>query len=178
MKKTLWIIVAIIISGLFISHSYSQGNVAILIYETYFKNVVRISIINAASSGNEDEDIASIEQLNIIKNEMRNIVIIKKYTNNPNYGGAFKNNNFRLMCITVKIKEKKHKVREILYSTHDAVMIAREDDIFPDKKPQKFGEKIAVYEFKIPPRVNDLIKQCENRLPKEGFYFNTWTEKF
>jgi hypothetical protein len=57
-------------------------------------------------------------------------------------------------------------------------IIAREDDIFPDKKPTKFEEKITVYEFKIPQKVNTLLKQCENRLPKEGFYFNTWGENF
>ncbi|TCL53331.1 hypothetical protein EDC14_10962, partial [Hydrogenispora ethanolica] len=142
MKKILLIIITILTSGFFISYSYSQGKIATSIYETYFKNIVRISIIKAAPSSNED--IANIEQLDIIKNEMKNIVILKEYTNNPNYGGTFKNENFRLMYIFVKIGEKKHKAIELLYSTHDAVMIAREDDIFPDKKPQKFGEKIAV----------------------------------
>jgi hypothetical protein len=59
-----------------------------------------------------------------------------------------------------------------------AKLFPKRFEILSDKKHQKFGEKIAVYEFKIPPRVNDLLKQYENRLPKEGLYFNTWTEKF
>jgi hypothetical protein len=74
------------------------------------------------------------------------------------------------MFIFVKIAEKKHKAVELLYSTKDSIIIAREGDIFPAKKPTKFEEKITVYEFKIPQKVNTLLKQCENRLPKERFY--------
>lgn len=175
MKKILLIIV-MITSGFFISYCYTQGNIADLIYKTFFKNIVRISIIQVSSNCNED--IANVEQLNNIKNEMKSITIIKKYTTNPNYGGAFKNKEFRLMYVFVKIAEKKHKVLELLYSTNDAIMIAREGDIFPDKKPKTFDDKITVYEFKIPQKVNTLIKQCENRLPEGGFYFNTWGENF
>jgi hypothetical protein len=173
MKKIL-LIIAILTSGFFISSSYAQRNVAALIYKTFFENMVRISIIKAAPLSNKD--IANVNQLNIIKNEMRNIIILKKYTTNPNYGGIFKNENFRRMYIFVKIEEKKFKVVEMLYSTKDEIMIAREGDIFPDKKPTKFEEKITVYEFKIPQKVNTLLKQCENKLPKEGYFFNAWSD--
>ncbi|MGD8401983.1 MAG: RHS repeat protein [Bacillota bacterium] len=47
-------------------------------------------------------------------------------------------------------------------------------DIFPEKRPTKFEEKITVCEFKIPQKVNTILKQCENRFPKEGFCFNSW----
>jgi hypothetical protein len=171
MKKILLLIV-ILTSGFYISYSYAQRNVAALIYKTFFENMVRISIIKAAPSSNED--IANVNQLNIIRNEMKNIVILKNYATNPNYGGVFKNEKFRLMFIFVKIAEKKHKAVELLYSTEDAIIIAREGDIFPEKRPTKFEEKITVCEFKIPQKVNTILKQCENRLPKEGFYFNSW----
>jgi hypothetical protein len=72
MKKILLLIV-ILTSGFYISYSYAQRNVAALIYKTFFENMVRISIIKAAPSSNED--IANVNQLNIIRNEMKNIVI-------------------------------------------------------------------------------------------------------
>jgi hypothetical protein len=175
MKKIL-LLFLIITSSFSICHSYAQKDIVALIYKTYFENIVRISIIQASSNCNED--IANVHELNIIKNEMKNIIILKKYTANPNYGGVFKSNDFRLMYVFVKLAEKKHKVLELLYSTNDAIMIAREDDIFPDKRPKTFDDKIIVYEFKIPQKVNTLIKQCENRFPEGGFYFNTWGENF
>lgn len=152
----------------------NQENIANLIYKTYFKDIVRISIVKAAPSINKD--IVDIKQLNIIKDEMENITIIKEYTADPNYGGVFKNENFRLMFMFVKIKEKKHKVFELLYSTKDAVMIVRASDMFPNKKPKSFEEKISVYEIKIPQKVNTILKQCENELSEEGFFFNTWSD--
>ena len=154
--------------------NYNQENIANLINETYFEEMVRISIIKAAPSINED--IVDINQLDIIKDEMRSINILEEYNIDPNYGGVFKNGDFRLMFVFVKVEEKKHKVLELLYSTKDAIMIVRAGDMFPDKKPKTFEEKISVYEFVIPQRVNNLLIQCENKLPKEGFFFNTWSD--
>lgn len=164
----------IVILASMLGCNYNQENIANLINETYFEEMVRISIIKAAPSINED--IVDINQLDIIKDEMRNITILEEYTTDPNYGGVFKNGSFRLMFIFVKIEEKKHKVLELLYSTKDAIMIVRAGDMFPDKKPKTFEEKISVYEFAIPQRVNNLLIQCENELPKEGFFFNTWSD--
>ena len=64
--------------------------------------------------------------------------------------------------------------------TNDKTMIVRENDLLPNgpKMNLELGGKITVYEFKIPEVINNILKKCEDQLPKEGFFFNTWDEDF
>jgi hypothetical protein len=164
-----------LISSVCLGCNYKQNKISDKIYKTFFQNLVGISIMTTEGTLDLNINTKDINEINTIREGMRNIYILNEYTSAPNYGGVFKNEKYHLILLLTKIGEKKYNILELLYSTKDAVMIAREGDMFPDKKPKTFEEKISVYEFKIPQKVNTLLNQFESRLPKEGF-FNTWTD--
>jgi len=149
---------------------YNQVEISDRIYKTFFQNIIGISIMTT----DNDLDIRDTNQINTIKTEMRGIKIVKKYSSILNEREVFINENFRLMLILTKINSKKNKVWQALCSTKDSIMIVREGDLFPDKRPKKMGEKLFVYEFKVSQKVNNLLKQRENNISKKGFFFNTW----
>jgi hypothetical protein len=118
-------------------------------------------------------DIDDLNEVNIFKEEVKNFELVDKYTGKPNYGSVFKNENYRTMLIRVK-KNDKPILLEVLYSTKDKVMIVRESDLFPETSKNS-GDEITVYEFKVPSKVNQMIKNHEKQLPEEGFFCNTWS---
>jgi hypothetical protein len=173
MKKLLPLLLLICVDLFGCNFGYAKTND--LIYQTFFKNIVRVNFFKVSPASNID--VSSPEVINLIKEEMTNSAIIKKYSSRPEYGGIFKNESYRLLLIVVKIADKKYKGYELLYSSGNGIMIARESDIISGVK-EKLGEKITVYEFKIPEKVNKLLKKHEEELPEDGFFLNTWNEKF
>jgi hypothetical protein len=175
--KRFSLVFVFLISSICLGCNNEQDGISSKVYKTFFQNLVGISIMTTESKI-DLINTKDVNKINTIKDEMRDISILKEYSSAPNYGGVFKDEKYRLIFLLTKIGDKKYKVLELLYSTKDAVMIAREGDMFPEKKPKTFEEKISVCEFEIPQKVNTLLKQCENRLQKEGFFFNTWGENF
>jgi hypothetical protein len=54
------------------------------------------------------------------------------------------------------------------------MIIARKKDIISGFKDESFSI-YTVFEFKISKVVNEILKKHEAMLPKEGFFYYSWT---
>lgn len=154
-------------------------NVNEKVYEVFFENLVRMSLVTV--SPDENEDIVG-DELDLLKTELKKIKFIKRYSSKPNYGGIFRTTDYRLIFLFVKQKNSRYKVMEILYSTRDKILLIRENDLFPNKAkfPKNIEEdgNINVFEFEISERANQLIKIHESKLSSDGLFIHTWPEQF
>lgn len=148
----------------------SETEIKTKVYETFFKKIMKAGIPKIMP-----ENIVIIEgnEIQIFKDDMKNIDNIEEYTSDSAIGTNFKN-DFRLLYIHTEQTLKENKFLALLYSSKEKAMIVRKYDLFPDFKED--APNLTVYEFKISERVASLLEKYENTLPSEGYFYNSWPE--
>ena len=142
------------------------------IYDAFFKDLAMAGFV--MDSSRQMKAYVPEDAMKTISQEMKQITNIREYSSNAAIGGVFKK-GYRLMYIYTKqtIKEN-YRFQGLLYSKDNASMIIRKYDIIPttiDNLP-----KIAVYEFTIPKKVNDILQKCQSQLPKDAPFCYSWKQ--
>lgn len=136
------------------------------IYTTFFEDVRYAFILPIYPEG-----VTYIldDELEVIKESMKNVKVLRKYSRNSQIGDVFINEDYHLLFIQFNSM----KQLGILYSLKDRIWIARKYDVYPGtEKPN--SEVITVYDIELPETVAAILEKHEKLLPKESIYFNSW----
>lgn len=133
-----------------------------------FNNVQKIVVVNFADPYYHSSTIKG-KELSIVKNELKkinNIKIIK----------LDHNNYFEGYHLIYLFFNKSKKSKEILYSLNLKTVMIKETDVIPEKlnEQNEKSNETTIYQFIISERILEILKEHEQKLPKEGEFFSSW----